>query len=68
MSSGFSTERYLIDTQGNSSTRLRRSKCNRICIYCFGLSLLVGSWSIFFILGYHYNQSQNGDTTLIEDI
>ena len=67
MSSGFSTERYLIDTQGNSSTRLR-SKCKRVCIYCFGLSLLVGSWGVFFALGYHYNQSQSGDTPLLEDI
>ena len=56
MTREFSTESYLTNTYETSSTRLR-IKCKRIGICCFGLCLLVGSWGIFFVSGYHYNQS-----------
>ena len=69
MTREFSTESYLTNTYETSSTRLR-IKCKRIGICCFGLCLLVGSWGIFFVSGYHYNQLKNCDSnnSFIEDI
>jgi len=55
MLSEFSTENYLTDTHENSST-ISRPKCKKICICCLGLCSLVGSWSLFFVLGYNYDQ------------
>ena len=48
---GFTTQdEYLTDQYENSSTNVNQ-KCKKICKY----SLLVGSWSLFFTLGYHFN-------------
>ena len=69
MSPTFSTEDYLTSAHEHSGTRLR-TKCKRLGMYCLGLSLLVGSWGTFFVLGYQYNQSINCNSTdtFIDDI
>jgi hypothetical protein len=63
----FSTEPYLTDSYENSSSRVK-TKCKKYCIYSSGISLLFGTWGLFFTLGYHYNQINNCDNSLMKDI
>ena len=64
---GFSTENYLTDSYENSSTRVK-TKCKRLCVFSSGLSLVFGTCGLFFMLGYHYNQINNCDNSLMKDI
>jgi len=64
----FSTESYLTASYENSSTKVK-SKCKRFCIYSSGLCLLVGSWGLFFMIGYQYHNYDDYDNSMsIEEI
>ena len=54
----------------NLSPRKKNRNYREICLYCLGFGMLCSSWSLFFILGYHFDREDHCEynNTLFEGI